>query len=109
VYLTHRDSALQVNLRRSRAGTPLELEKQLREQQWAAPPVNCVTRMVGNIAIVAGTFPYPGGGWVREWYLSDTKSGANAAVPLPTDAPSAVVGACEELLDSVAFEVAGDR
>ena len=104
VYLVHRATGCHLHVRGGPPGTLPELEAMLSSQQWAGPPKERVVRRIGATVIVAGTYPCAGGGTVREWFLSDGKRGANAALVATAELAYLVAAACEELLDTVTWE-----
>jgi hypothetical protein len=104
VYLTHGASGCDLHLRAWQRLTLSDLENVLLQQNWGGPPTARVVRSAGMITIVGGTFPYDSRGYVREWFLSDGEHAANASLRFSADTEPAVITACEELLDTVAWE-----
>lgn len=104
-YVLHRGTGRYLHVRGADAGTQADLERMLLAQQWAGPPHDRVVRRVRAMVIVGGTFPYPQGGRVREWFLSDGRHGANASLLLEPTTPVAAIEAAEALLDSVAWQL----
>jgi len=75
----------------------------LRDQQWASRPFDETTRVVGSLIVVAGTFEMQGDEVVREFFITDGRSLANAAMPGKRAHVAAAAQAAERLVASIRF------
>lgn len=108
-YVTHVASGLQLHVRGYLlAGDAAMLLDHLRAQQWGMPPLDVITRRIGSIHMVAGTFTMrgkkPGFDRVREWFMSDGLRGANAALPHSRDTAPDLLEACDRVMDTLKLE-----
>jgi hypothetical protein len=97
-----------VNVRSQAAGdhelTNAGLLALLRDQQWASRPLDEVSKVVGNLTIVAGTFKMAGEKrLVREFFVTDGRALANAAIVGTSDEIAAVAPSAERLLATAHF------
>jgi len=83
--------------------TPRGLLVMLRDQQWASPPFDETTRVVGSLIVVAGTFEMQRDEVVREFFITDGRSLANAAMPGKRADVAAAAPGAERLVASLRF------
>lgn len=102
-FLDHHPTGLTLHLRGwHRHGDAEWLRKELYAQNWKGPPVNVELRTVDGRNIIGGTFAFiESGKLVREWFISDGRSGANASVLFPEGTFLDSLEPYERLLDSV--------
>jgi hypothetical protein len=77
----------------------------LCEQNWASAPYDVFTKVGAGFVLVAGTFEMtPKGHVVREYFVTDGVSPANAAMPGRCDAIAGVVRSADRLVSTLQFE-----
>ncbi len=107
VYLRSIVYRLQIHVRTQPAGehalTLRGLFAMLRDQQWASLPFDETTRTIGSLILVAGTFEMQRDEVVREFFITDGRSLANAALPGTRADVAAAAAAAERLVASIRF------
>jgi hypothetical protein len=108
VYLRSVQHGIQIHVRPFSAPgyelTTSGLLRLLHEQNWASQPRDETTTVAGEQVTVAGTFEMVGGrGFVREFFFTDGRSLANAAMPGTLPQINAARTAAERLMASIHF------
>ena len=84
--------------------TPKGLLAHLREQKWASRPFEEKTFTVGTLTVVAGTFAtHRENELVREFFVTDGRRVANAALTGTRDALADSLASAERVVASIRF------
>jgi hypothetical protein len=104
-FLSHGTSQLTIHLRGwHRCGDAQWLRCELFAQNWIGPPTDIDERTIEDRMIIGGTFRCPEPEHlVREWFITNGRASANAAILFPRDTPTTSLVPFERMLDAVTF------